>query len=159
MCGDVGSPCRGRPPDVPKIPMPARLVKTEGVGFPFLRPLARAAARAKRSLFRGRRCAGTHGTRERPFLSYTGRGAFFLFGASKRKNGGRIAHRSSCKREKSNAPPPHGIRRLLPGRQAADDRWPPLGRIHPILKKSKRGLTKQVERVRLILVERVRPIF
>ena len=27
---------------------------------------------------------------ERPFLSYTGRGAFFLFGKTKRKNGGRI---------------------------------------------------------------------
>ena len=26
----------------------------------------------------------------RPFLSYTGRGAFFLFGKAKRKNGGRI---------------------------------------------------------------------
>ena len=28
---------------------------------------------------------------ERPFLSSTGRGAFFLFGKTKRKNGGRIA--------------------------------------------------------------------
>ena len=29
-------------------------------------------------------------TSRRPFLSYTGRGAFFLFGKTKRKNGGRI---------------------------------------------------------------------
>jgi hypothetical protein len=28
---------------------------------------------------------------QRPFLSYTGRGAFFLFGKAKRKNGGRNA--------------------------------------------------------------------
>ena len=31
----------------------------------------------------------------RPFLSYTGRGAFFLFGKAKRKNGGRISQRTS----------------------------------------------------------------
>ena len=31
----------------------------------------------------------------RPFLSYTGRGAFFLFGKTKRKNGGRIAQVTS----------------------------------------------------------------
>ena len=31
----------------------------------------------------------------RPFLSYTGRGAFFLFGKAKRKNGGRISQRMS----------------------------------------------------------------
>ena len=40
--------------------------------------------------FRGRRGAGSYTTCERPFLSYTGRGAFFLFGKAKRKNGGRI---------------------------------------------------------------------
>ena len=32
-----------------------------------------------------------------PFLSYTGRGAFFLFGQEpKRKNGGRIEQAASC---------------------------------------------------------------
>ncbi len=33
---------------------------------------------------------------ERPFLSSTGRGAFFLFGKTKRKNGGRIDQPKPC---------------------------------------------------------------
>ena len=44
---------------------------------------------------RGRRGAGPYTTCGRPFLSYTGRGAFFLFGKAKRKNGGRITQAMS----------------------------------------------------------------
>ena len=77
-------------PDRPNVPTPAR----REINGRQRQSNARAAARAKRSLFRGRRGPGTHGTRERPFLSYTGRGAFFLFGRTKRKNGGRIRAQS-----------------------------------------------------------------
>ena len=35
----------------------------------------------------------------RPFLSYTGRGAFFLFGKAKRKNGGRNTQVMSFERQ------------------------------------------------------------
>ena len=35
-------------------------------------------------------------TSRRPFLSYTGRGAFFLFGKTKRKNGGRREKLNAC---------------------------------------------------------------
>ena len=36
---------------------------------------------------------------QRPFLSYTGRGAFFLFGKAKRKNGGRNTQVMSFERQ------------------------------------------------------------
>ena len=45
---------------------------------------------------RGRRGAGSYTAWKRPFLSYTGRGAFFLFGKMKRKNGGRITKVMIC---------------------------------------------------------------
>ena len=39
---------------------------------------------------RGRRGAGPYTTCGRPFLSYTGRGALFILGKAKRKNGGAL---------------------------------------------------------------------
>ena len=65
--------------------------------LPHVRPLARrftaqAAARAKRSHSANGVAQKARRPLKRPFLSYTGRGAVFLFGAAKRKTGGRMEH-------------------------------------------------------------------
>ena len=64
--------------------------------------IGQAAARAEAKPFRGRQGAKKYRSSQRPFLSYTGRGAFFLFGKTKRKNGGRVAQLARCEQEREH---------------------------------------------------------